>query len=213
MPVNEAYQKSYFDKLEREKSRMEETTEVCPSCGEEITLWRDVGSDGYAAYCPRCGERLMLCSACADDGYYCDYNSATDTCRHSVKRPKKCESAKRSEAPEADQSAKADGGKPVLTLVPVRILYDIAEVRAYGVRKYGDPENWRKVDMMRYVNALYRHLLKFIREPDGADEESGISHYKHMACNMAFICEQMAARNAVEPKKSGEKYDDSGNII
>lgn len=95
-------------------------------------------------------------------------------------------------APE--QSAKADAGKLRLSLVPVQIIRDIAEVREYGNRKYRDPENWRQVDMRRYVDALLRHTLAFVEAPDGVDSESGIQHYKHMACNMAFICEMMRGR-------------------
>ena len=42
------------------------------------------------------------------------------------------------------QEAKADAGKSQLTLVPRQILFDIARVREYGTKKYGDPENWRQ---------------------------------------------------------------------
>lgn len=58
-----------------------EVTEMCPSCGKEVTLIWDTGKDGYKAYCPYCGKRLMLCSACYDDGFACDYDSETDGCR------------------------------------------------------------------------------------------------------------------------------------
>ena len=88
-----------------------------------------------------------------------------------------------------DQTAKADAGKLQITLVPTRIVEDIAEVRMYGNEKYHDPENWRQVEVNRYRDALCRHLLAYIRDPKSVDEESGIPHYKHMACNMAFICE------------------------
>jgi hypothetical protein len=46
--------------------------------------------------------------------------------------------------------------------------------------------------MERYVDAMYRHWLEFVRDPCSVDEESGIEHYKHCACNMAFLCEMMA---------------------
>ena len=59
----------------------------------------------------------------------------------------------------------------------------------YGTKKYGDPDNWKRVDLRRYVNALLRHTLAFVEDYNSEDEESGIPHYKHMACNMAFICE------------------------
>lgn len=95
---------------------------------------------------------------------------------------------------EKSQTAKADAGKLELDLVPLQIVEDIAEVRMYGNRKYGDPDNWKTVKLRRYINALFRHFLAFLRDPDGIDKESGIPHYKHMACNMAFICEMMAWR-------------------
>lgn len=91
------------------------------------------------------------------------------------------------------QKAKADAGKLPMNLVPTQIVRDIAEVRQYGNEKYGDPDNWRKVEKLRYVAALERHLLAYKDylngDDDGLDKESEIEHHKHMACNMAFICE------------------------
>ena len=91
-----------------------------------------------------------------------------------------------------DQTAKADAGKLQLSLVPTQIIKDVAEVRMYGNKKYKDPDNWKTVEMRRYIDALLRHTLEFVRNLDSVDADSGIEHYKHMACNMAFICEMMA---------------------
>ena len=96
-----------------------------------------------------------------------------------------------------DFTAKHDEGKLQIHLVPTQIIRDIAEVRMYGNAKYGDPDNWRTVEKWRYVDALFRHLLLYLDDPDGVDEESGIKHYKHAACNMAFIC---AMENPEEKK-------------
>jgi hypothetical protein len=90
-----------------------------------------------------------------------------------------------------NQTAKADAGKPQLHLVPPQIVYDICEVREYGNRKYHDPDNWRTVEPIRYVDALLRHTMAFMKDPKSKDEESGIEHYKHMACNLAFLCEML----------------------
>ena len=90
-----------------------------------------------------------------------------------------------------NQDAKADAGKLELSLVPTQIIRDIAIVRMYGNKKYHSPDNWKDVEIERYTNALYRHFLSFIDDPHSLDEESGIPHYKHMACNMAFICEML----------------------
>lgn len=91
--------------------------------------------------------------------------------------------------PKNKQQAKADAGKPQLTLVPRRILFDIARVREYGTRKYGDPENWRQVEPERYRDAAFRHFMAYLDDPTGVDEESGLPHLWHLACNVAFLCE------------------------
>ena len=90
---------------------------------------------------------------------------------------------------ESDQTAKDDTDKPDLTLVPMQILYSIAEVRKYGTKKYKDPDNWKKVSAERYRKALLRHCISYIRDPDGKDAESGLPHLWHLACNVAFLCE------------------------
>lgn len=87
-----------------------------------------------------------------------------------------------------DQTAKSDAGKIRPTLVPTQLIRDVAEVREYGNKKYKDPDNWKQVEIQRYRDALCRHLLAYIDDPKSVDEESGIPHYKHMACNIAFIC-------------------------
>ena len=87
------------------------------------------------------------------------------------------------------QEAKADSGKPRLTLVPRQILFDIARVRDYGNRKYGSSENWRQVEPERYRDAAFRHLCAYLDDPTGTDEESGLPHLWHLACNIAFLCE------------------------
>lgn len=92
------------------------------------------------------------------------------------------------------QEAKADAGKPRLSLVPTQIFYDIARVREYGNKKYCDPDNWKTVEAQRYVDAMFRHLLAFVKDPDGRDEESGLPHLWHLECNAAFLSEMMKGR-------------------
>lgn len=89
----------------------------------------------------------------------------------------------------AEQTIKADKGKPKLTLVPTEIIRNIAVIREYGCNKYGDPENWREVEINRYRDAAFRHFLAYIENPKGTDSESGYPHLWHLACNIAFLCE------------------------
>ena len=87
-----------------------------------------------------------------------------------------------------NQESKSDGGKIRPTLVPTEIIRAIAKVREYGCEKYGDPENWRRVEPERYRDALYRHLLAYIDDPKSVDEESGLPHLWHLTTNAAFLC-------------------------
>ena len=91
----------------------------------------------------------------------------------------------------SNQDAKADEGKLPLTLVPRQIIRDIAAVRQYGNKKYpkGGPDNWKQVEIQRYRDAAFRHFLAYLDDPCGLDEESGLPHLSHLACNIAFLCE------------------------
>ncbi len=88
-----------------------------------------------------------------------------------------------------DQRVKADAGKLKLTLVPPELIKAVAVVRMYGNAKYpdGGPENWRKVEKGRYQDALFRHFVAYLQEPYGLDDESGLPHLYHLACNVAFL--------------------------
>ena len=92
-----------------------------------------------------------------------------------------------------NQSIKADAGKAELHLVPPSLMRSVAYVRSYGVEKYGDKENWKEVDILRYYNAAMRHLLDWASEWDGkhtpVDFESGLPTLWHVACNIAFMIE------------------------
>ena len=88
-----------------------------------------------------------------------------------------------------NQNAKSDTGKIRPSLVPSSLVCAVAQVREFGTKKYGDPDNWKLVEPERYRDAMYRHMLAYIDDPEGVDEESGLSHLWHLACNAAFLIE------------------------
>lgn len=150
--------------------------------------------DKEPCYYPECGTKGIVVSVhdegeepifvkwekgstSEDDYWYCGEDDVT---------------LSKSSYTDPSKEAKADEGKLMLSLVPSQIIRDIAEVRMYGNKKYGDPDNWKTVELKRYIDAAYRHWLAFIDNQTGKDEESGIEHYKHLACNIAFICAIMA---------------------
>lgn len=87
-----------------------------------------------------------------------------------------------------NQEAKADAGKIRPTLVPVCLIKAVAAVRLYGTKKYGDPDNWKRVEVERYRDALYRHWLAYL-DGEKDDPESGLPHLWHIATNIAFLIE------------------------
>lgn len=100
-----------------------------------------------------------------------------------------------------NQTIKADAGKPKVSLVPTEIVYNIARIREYGNNKYpeGGKDNWKQVEPERYIDAAYRHLLEFLKDPTSCDEESTYPHLWHLACNIAFLCELF--KGTVIPKE------------
>lgn len=92
---------------------------------------------------------------------------------------------------EKNQQAKADSGKPILSLVPTEIIKEIEKVRSYGVKKYKEPDNWKQVEIERYHEALLRHTLAIWNDIGARDSESGLLHLSHIATNVAFILELM----------------------
>lgn len=93
-------------------------------------------------------------------------------------------------------AAKADMGKPRLSLAPISALDEaVARVREYGIVKYPDPENWKTVSIDRYWDAFLRHV-DAVREYglDAIDPESKLPHIWHAACNLTFILSLMRRR-------------------
>ena len=89
---------------------------------------------------------------------------------------------------ENSTDAKADGGKPHPSYVPVEIIKAVMDVREFAVNgKYRDPLNWKTVEVERYHEALLRHVLAIWNDPFSVDNESGLLHLSHIACNVAFM--------------------------
>lgn len=125
------------------------------------------GKRGSIGACPRCGSAT-------------EWNPKTDECH--------CNNCGWPGGNEREK-AKADSGKPRPTLVPPSLMEAVTAVREYGCSKYHDPDNWKRVEPQRYRDALYRHWLAYLKDPNGVDEESGLSHLWHLACNAAFLIE------------------------
>ena len=83
---------------------------------------------------------------------------------------------------------KHDGGKLRLDLVPPEMIEAVGAVMTHGCKKYGEG-SYRNVEPKRYRAALMRHICKWLKNPHGTDEDSGLPHLYHIACNVAFLLE------------------------
>lgn len=137
-----------------------------------------------ALQCPRCGGSGLVHLP------FDPILAKCNTCGGTGEVLQDIEDIEREEAWEAmnKQEAKADAGKPRPTLVPVSLIEAVTAVREHGVKKYGDPDNWKKVEPQRYKDAAYRHWLAYIKG-EKLDPESGLPHLHHCACNLAFLIE------------------------
>lgn len=83
---------------------------------------------------------------------------------------------------------KHDGGKLRLSLVPAEAIEAIGAVMTHGAEKYGK-DTYKQVEPERYRDALMRHVCKWLKDPHGKDEDSGMPHIWHIITNAAFLCE------------------------
>jgi hypothetical protein len=107
-----------------------------------------------------------------------------------------------------EQKFKADAGKvsPFLLLKGMpRALLLVSAVLSYGAQKY-EAHSWKRVAGERYENAKLRHLLDNLAELGENDEESGLLHLAHEACNTLFLLQQKVEGLTPEEFKSLLKF-------
>lgn len=66
-------------------------------------------------------------------------------------------------------------------------LKEVAEVSTFGAEKYGE-NTWQEVEIERYRDAFFRHLLDWMSGEE-YDDESGLKSLAHAAWNILAILE------------------------
>jgi hypothetical protein len=81
---------------------------------------------------------------------------------------------------------KYDEGKPMMSLLDPFFIEKMAKVLTMGAKKY-DKYNWQTcTDTDRFKDALYRHLIAYLKG-DRIDDESGLPHLAHVCVNAMFL--------------------------
>lgn len=102
------------------------------------------------------------------------------------------------------QKAKTyDNGKAPLAYIPWAAVREMAQVQAYGHKKYHDWNNYRKgMEVGRNLSCAIRHIAEFMDGTD-LDAESGRSHLAHAMCRLAFVLQNQADGTAIDDRYKG----------
>ncbi len=82
--------------------------------------------------------------------------------------------------------------KPSLTYTST--LEVISEIREYGIKKYGDAEDWRTTEPEDHFDAALRHIRAHI-DGEVYDNNSGFFHLAHAMTNLMFEVERMTDKD------------------
>ena len=102
-------------------------------------------------------------------------------------------------------------GKIALNLIPPHALEEVAKVRMFGNKKYGDPWAWLNASVPKeaFIEAAKRHLNQ-IAKGKLVDPESKLTHLAHAATSLMMALELDVKADAKEKfvsefKKLAEK--------
>ena len=86
---------------------------------------------------------------------------------------------------QSEQALRYNEGKPQWSLVHFKSLEPMVRVLEFGALKYA-PRNWqKKMDPMKILESMQRHLAALF-DGEEVDSESGISHMGHIQANAMF---------------------------
>lgn len=114
-------------------------------------------------------------------------------------------------------AATYDDGKPPLANLPPEGMRAVARVQAYGHRKYGDFNNYRKgLEISRNASCAMRHIMA-VMDGEDIDPESGEHHFAHAATRLMFVLQNIKDGTMIDdrykrPAQDAEPQADAGVI-
>lgn len=98
------------------------------------------------------------------------------------------------------EGIKHDEGKWDPTFVSAELIVTLAQVRAFGAKKYSR-DNWKNgFKVTRSLAAALRHIFIFL-SGETNDNESGLSHLGHAAC-----CIEHAIYDMMHHPENDDRY-------
>ena len=112
-----------------------------------------------------------------------------------------CENRSFLDTPVTVGGTKHDAGKPDFTFISYELLEAMAQVRAFGEKKYSF-DNWKQdFKYRRSAAACLRHVYSFLKGEDN-DPESGLSHIAHAACCLEHLLFDIKQHKENDNRKS-----------
>lgn len=85
-----------------------------------------------------------------------------------------------------DKALKYNQNKPMWSLVDFKSFEGMVKVLEFGAKKY-EAHNWKKgLYTSEICESLLRHLFEHM-SGNRIDNESGLPHIDHVACNIMFL--------------------------
>ncbi len=109
--------------------------------------------------------------------------------------------------PTAPTKAKTyDDGKAPLAWIPWAAVSDMAQVQAYGHRKYGTYLNYKRgMEVSRNLSCALRHIRDYMQGHD-QDHESGLNPLAHAMCRLAFVLENIHDGTEIDDRHDGPEH-------
>lgn len=145
-----------------------ENSEVCTMCDKCSKLLKTEKLNIISArnlMCPECFKRCEWVFNLADLGnpVYADALHKSDAVRYNKDKLR-------------------------VDLIPTEFIEEVAKVFTFGAKKYS-PNNWKgfnESQQKEIIGSLLRHILEY-QKGNKFDDESGLHHLAHAACNISFI--------------------------
>lgn len=104
-----------------------------------------------------------------------------------------------------------NGDKNPLELVPPSLVFAVGEVFKKGAEKYA-PRNWeRGMKWSTVYGCLLRHVFKWASPfHSDIDEETGLNHLWHAACNVAMLIEYEKTCPNLDDRVKYDQEDQDG---